>query len=78
MNKLGGVHSLLRDLPHHLDEPIKCVLGLCLRWLNHQRLFHDQWEVHRWRMNTKIDQTLGNVKCSDAQLLLSAARSHKR
>src|SRR5580704_12667020 len=52
---------LVVDLFHRVDESVECRAGLGLGWLDHQRAMHDQREIDRRRMDSEIQQALGDI-----------------
>ncbi len=65
-----------RDLLHGGDEEVEGLLALRLRRFDHERAMDDQGEVDRGRVETEIDQALGDVECRDAEALLPVVVEH--
>ncbi len=61
---------LLGNLLHDTDEVVQRLASLGFRWLDHQRLVHNQREVNGRRVHAKIEYTFGHIKRRDAALFL--------
>ncbi len=55
MQKLRILSRFRSDPLQRLGESIKRLFALRFRWLDHQRLVHDEREVDRGRMETVVD-----------------------
>src|SRR5689334_23030786 len=58
----GVLLRLARDLDHRVAELVERLLGLRLGGLDHQRLFDDEREIRRGRIEAEIQQPLGDVR----------------
>ena len=65
-----GSVCALGDAQHRRGERVERFLRLRLRGLDHQRLWHDEREVHRGRVETLVEQRLRKVEGGRALLLL--------
>ena len=83
-----GVRRALRDLGildglceyrgDRVSEGVERLPGLGLGRLDHQRLLHQQREVHGGRVKAEVEQPLGEVQGLDLQLALHRrAREHE-
>ena len=74
----GSSAASSQDRADHLGEVVQALLGLGLGGLDHERLVHQQREVHGGRVDLVVEHPLGDVQRLDAQLLLGArAREHE-
>ena len=62
----GELLGLFRDLLHGVDELVELFFRLALGRLDHQRAGNNQREADRVRMETVVDQPLGDVAGLDA------------
>src|SRR5436190_10497076 len=70
VHHLRVIARLLGYLYHGRDEAVQRLLGLRLGRLDHQRLVHNEREVHRGRVIALVNQALGDVQRLDARLVL--------
>ena len=63
-NHFAIVACLLGDTLHHSDEVVERVLAFGLGGFDHQCLVEEQWEIDRRRMETIVEQALGNIESS--------------
>ena len=75
VHELRLVGRLTRDREHRVAERVERLLRLRLGRLDHQRLGHDEREVHRRRMEAVVHQPLRHVERAHAVLLLQVARA---
>ena len=76
LQQVRTVFRLLLDLDHGLDETIQLLPGLRLGRLDQQALRYQQRKIGRWGMVAIVEQTLGEVHGSDAQLLVLTLECH--
>ena len=76
MKALRILFGFFRDRLHGFDELVEGFLRFGFGRLDHQRAFHDQWEVNGRRMEPVIDQHLGDVEGFDAVLELLLIVEH--
>ena len=75
VDELRCICRLARDREHRVAEGVERLLRLRLGRLDHQRLGHDEREVHgRW-MEPVVHQPLRDIERADAVLLLQVARA---
>src|ERR1700691_4397018 len=67
---LGVLCRLLEYRGDRFCERVERLLGLGLRRLDHQRLVHQQREVHGRRVKAEVEQALGEVERLDLQIAL--------
>ena len=70
---IRGIYDELRvffyflgNLDHRVDEAVQCFFAFCFSRFDHDAFFNDEREINRWRMVAEIEQSFGNVECTNA------------
>ena len=77
MNYVGILIDLVCNLEHDPSEFVQRFFALRLGRLDHHSLFNYEWEVNGGRVNSEVEEALGNVQRAHAGALLTPPRENK-